>query len=104
MFVAWHVLHPPVPNAIWLPAPEVPTVPGGTTIVTPYQAIPAAWQVWQVSALTAVWPAADSAGVVPTLNPVPVIASTAAWHVVPQSAEPTGMWLPAPEVPTVPGG
>src|SRR3974390_986549 len=51
----------------------------------------------------AVCPAADSTGVPDSLKPVPVIASVVAWQPV-QSAEPTGMWLPLPAVPTVPGG
>src|SRR6266478_880023 len=90
---------------MWLPAPEVPTVPGGVLIVTPNQALPEPWQVAQVTAdTTAVWPAADSAGVALILKPVPVIASVVAWQLVPQSADPSGIWLPLPEVPTVPGG
>ena len=99
----WQVLQSPLPIAMWLAAPEVPTVPGGTTIVAPYQAIPEAWQVWHVSALTAVWPADESTGLPVSLNPVPLSVSVEAWQ-APQSALLTGMWLPAPEVPSVPGG
>src|SRR6266446_238964 len=101
-FDAWQVLQPPVPSAMWLAAPVVPTVPGGTTIVTPNHAMPELWQVWQVNDDTAVWPAADSAGVVLIWKPVPVIASAVAWQAL-QCAEAIGMWLPAPGVPTVPG-
>src|SRR6266436_6388876 len=101
-FDVWQVLQPPVPSAMWLAAPVVPTVPGGTTIVTPNHAMPELWQVWQVNDDTAVWPAADSAGVVLIWKPVPVIASAVAWQAL-HSAEETGMWLPAPGVPTVPG-
>src|SRR5712671_5038302 len=104
MVVAWQLLQPPLPSAMWLAAPAVPTVPGGTTTDTPYHAMPALWQLWQLSALTAVWPVEDSNGVLVSLNPVPVIASLLAWHVVPQSAEATGIWLALPEVPSVPGG
>jgi hypothetical protein len=64
--------------------------------------MPELWQVWQVNDDTAVWPAADSAGVVLIWKPVPVIASAVAWQAL-HSAEETGMWLPAPGVPTVPG-
>ncbi len=45
MLVAWQALQPPVPSAIWLADPDVPTVPGGTTVVTPNHAIPDAWQL-----------------------------------------------------------
>ena len=38
-----------------------------------------------------------------SLKPPPPITSLEAWQAVPQSALPTGMWLPAPGVPTVPG-
>src|SRR3974390_1553900 len=105
LVLVWQVLQSSaLGSGRWLAAPGVPTVPGGTLIVTPYHAIPALWQPLQVSADTAVCPVADSAGVVAILKPVPVIASLSAWQVVPQSADPIGMWLVAPEVPTVPGG
>jgi len=42
-------------------------------IVTPNHAMPELWQVWQVSDTTAVWPVADSAGVVLIWKPVPVM-------------------------------
>jgi hypothetical protein len=89
----WQVLQSPVPSAMWLAAPKVPTVPGGTTsVATPYQAIPELWQAPHLSVLTAVCPVADSSGVVPVSEkPVPVIWSLEAWHEVPQSADPTGM-------------
>jgi len=57
---------------MWLAAPAVPTVPGGTTTDTPYHAMPAPWQLWQLSALTAVWPVEDSNGVLVSLKPVPL--------------------------------
>ena len=90
---------------MWLVDPEVPAVPGGTTVVTPYHTMPELWQVWHVSALTAVWPAADSVGLVAPgiLKPVPLSVSVEAWQAA-QSALLTGMWLPAPDVPSVPGG
>ena len=88
---------------MWLADPEVPTVPGGTTVVTPYHAMPELWQVWQVSALTAVWPLADNNGLVASLNPVPLSVSVEAWQPA-QSALLTGIWLPEPDVPSVPGG
>ena len=69
MLVAWQVAQSPVPSAMWLADPDVPTVPGGTTIVAPYHAIPELWQVAHVSALTAVCPAADSTGEVVILKP-----------------------------------
>src|SRR2546427_7334136 len=72
MVVAWQLLQPPLPSAMWLAAPEVPTVPGGTTTDTPYHAMPAPWQLWQLSALTAVWPVEDSSGVLVSLKPVPL--------------------------------
>src|SRR6266481_3294844 len=71
MVVAWQLLQPPLPSAMWLAAPAVPTVPGGTTTDTPYHAMPAPWQLWQLSALTAVWPVEDSSGVLVSLKPVP---------------------------------
>src|SRR5260221_5202451 len=77
-FDVWQVLQPPVPSAMWLAAPVVPTVPGGTTIVTPNHAMPELWQVWQVNDHTAVWPAAASAGGLPVLKPGPVIAPAGA--------------------------
>src|SRR5271165_4196328 len=88
---------------MWLAAPEVPTVPGGTTSVTPYHAMPELWHVLHVRALTAVCPVDDSKGVVVSLNPVPLSVSVEAWQAT-QSDVLTGMWLPAPEAPTVPGG
>src|SRR5258708_6754885 len=89
---------------MWLAAPGVPAVPGGVLIVTPNQALPGPWQVAQVTAdTTAGCPAADRAGVVLSLNRVPVMALVEAWQPT-QSAEPTGIWLAVPEVPTVPGG
>src|SRR5579864_2492980 len=92
MVLPWQVTQSPVPSAMWLAAPEVPTVPGGTTSVgTPYQAMAELWQLAHVRALTAVCPVDDSRGVLVSLKPVPVIASTAAWHAVPQSAVLTGM-------------
>src|SRR4029077_3457320 len=103
MLVAWHAVHPPVPSAMWLADPDVATVPGGTTIVVPYHAMPAAWQLWHDSALTAVWPVDDSDGVPVTLKPVPLSVSVTAWQAT-QSALLTGMWLPEPDVPSVPGG
>ena len=51
--------------------------------------MPAAWQVWQVSALTTVWPAADSAGAVVSLKP-PCEVELALWQLT-QSADPYGM-------------
>ena len=89
MLVAWQVVQPPLPSAMWLADPAVPTVPGGTTTVAPYHAMPAAWQVWQVSALTTVWPAADSAGAVVSLKP-PCEVELALWQLT-QSADPYGM-------------
>src|SRR5689334_7067095 len=71
--------------------------------VTPYQvAFPAPWQVEQASADTAACPAADSCGVVVILNP-PVDVEVGLWQLS-QPAPPIGMWLAAPDVPTVPGG
>src|SRR5260221_8518614 len=64
-FDVWQVLQPPVPSAMWLAAPVVPTVPGGTTIVTPNHAMPELWQGLQNKDGPAAWPAAapDRAGV-----------------------------------------
>jgi hypothetical protein len=102
-FDAWQVLHPPVPSAMWLADPGVPTVPGGTTIVTPNHAMPEPWQLAQATVEpTAVCPAADSAGVAVRWKPVPVIESLEVWQLE-QSSEASGIWLPLPEVPTVPG-
>src|ERR1700739_3805187 len=103
MLVAWQALQSPVPSAMWLPAPTVPTVPGGTTsALTPYHAIAALWQLAPDSAFTAVWPADVSTGLAVILKP-PCEVELELWQ-APQSADPIGMWLPAPEVPTVPGG
>src|SRR5438445_11501353 len=91
---AWQVLQlSPLGIGMWLPAPDVPTVPGGVLIVTPNHAMPELWQVWQVSDTTAVWPVADSAGVVLIWKPVPVIASAVAWQAL-HCAEAIGSWLP----------
>src|SRR6266403_914109 len=79
MLVAWQVLQPPVPSAMWLADPAVPTAPGGTTAVTPYHAMAEAWQVSQVSALTAVCSVADSAGVGVSLKP-PCEVELALWQ------------------------
>ncbi len=73
-------------------------------VVAPIQVMPTVWQVWQARA-TVVWPAADSAGVVPVTNPAPllVIGSLTAWQpLAAQSLPLIGMWLPAPGVPGVP--
>src|SRR5229473_1870423 len=88
--VPWQLLQPPLPSAMWLAAPAVPTVPGGTTTDTPYHAMPALWQLWQLSALTAVWPVEDSNGVLVSLKPVPLSVSLTAWQPA-QSALLTGM-------------
>src|SRR6266478_1030583 len=101
MVVAWQLL-PPLPSAMWLAAPAVPTVPGGTTTDTPYHAMPAPWQLWQLSALTAVWPVEDSSGVLVSLKP-PCEVELALWQPT-QSVDPYGIGLPAPGVPIVPGG
>src|SRR6266403_2152400 len=90
MVVAWQLLQPPLPSAMWLAAPEVPTVPGGTTTDTPYHAMAALWQLWQLSALTAVWPVEDSNAVLVSLKPVPLSVSLTAWQPE-QSALLTGM-------------
>src|SRR6267154_1637043 len=71
---AWQVLQSPVPSAMWLAAPLVPTVPGAALAVVPSQATspgvePERWQVAHARLDTAACPAAVSAGVAVILKP-----------------------------------
>ncbi len=111
------ILKPPVPKLVaeWHEAQAtVPLLrlsgrtcwPEGVTkvVVAPIQVMPTVWQVWQARA-TVVWPAADSAGVVPVTNPAPllVIGSLIEWQPLAAQSWPLiGIWLPAPGVPCVP--
>jgi hypothetical protein len=73
-----------------------------TSAGSPNQAAPVPWQLAQLTADTAAWPAAARFGTVVILKP-PAANPLLAWQVL-HAPVPMAMWLAAPEVPIDPGG
>src|SRR5689334_9972269 len=95
-FVAktWQEAQSAVPVGMWLAA--------NVMAVTPYHMVfVLAWQLAQLRAETAAWPAAANAGVEVILN-APT-ENVDPWQVL-QSPVPIAIWFAAPVVPTAPGG